>query len=447
MGATGGMPRSKQFGYLFTKTALKLGDKAIYRTIAHELSHGAFSLNHTFDSQYHIVNGSTQNLMDYTSGTDLVKHQWDAIHNPGLVIGMFERDEEGAMMATSATVDSMYLYSGTNRIQPNSYQLISTSPAMPDIRIKPFKNNYTGSEEIEAKIKIEDKRRNRNNTQVRNDSIFYPSNGWQKVKINEIWDVDFGTEMRGGKVYVYYKSGNITKSEIFYIRGSNPTEQDIRNYLTTQGYNEWFLMKLMREESNSIIVGQPMRHFVTDTNYDQEWSYNSPGFPTLGNPHGFGLMQLDNFGTANGTLLVANPNQIWNWKANIDRGVHFLRDDKIDWAERRINGNAPTINQWNRENQNNQVNDSIYIDRGDNARTTVLTIQEGNTTNNETFAITPTGTQRRIQDALALKYYNGGSYCTLKRKATTNKPYWAIDRLNNLNPPFNYVERVCGRNQ
>jgi len=91
------MPRSKQFGYLFTKTALQLGDKAIYRTIAHEIAHGAFHLNHTFDSNYQIAEGTTNNLMDYTSGTDLVKHQWDAIHDPGLVVGMFEKDEEGAM--------------------------------------------------------------------------------------------------------------------------------------------------------------------------------------------------------------------------------------------------------------------------------------------------------------------------------------------------------------
>jgi hypothetical protein len=89
-------PRGKQFGYLFTKTALKLGDKAIYRTIAHELAHGTFHLKHTFDSQYQIAEASTDNLMDYTAGTDLVKPQWDAIHEPGLVIGMFEKDEEGA---------------------------------------------------------------------------------------------------------------------------------------------------------------------------------------------------------------------------------------------------------------------------------------------------------------------------------------------------------------
>ena len=61
--------------------------------------YGSFRLNHTFDSQYQIARGSTQNLLDYTAGTGLVKHQWDAIHDTGLVIGMFERDEDAAMMA------------------------------------------------------------------------------------------------------------------------------------------------------------------------------------------------------------------------------------------------------------------------------------------------------------------------------------------------------------
>jgi len=96
---TGDMPRSKQFGYLFTGAVGhgKAADEALSRTIAHELSHGIFHLNHTFDTQYQIPKASTKNLMDYTDGTDLVKHQWDAIHDPGIVIGMFERDEEGAM--------------------------------------------------------------------------------------------------------------------------------------------------------------------------------------------------------------------------------------------------------------------------------------------------------------------------------------------------------------
>lgn len=93
---TGDMPRSRQFGYVFTGTAEKGGDEALYRTIAHEIAHGAFHLKHTFDEQYRIEKGTTDNLMDYTAGTSLVMHQWAAIHDPGLVIGMFEKDEDAA---------------------------------------------------------------------------------------------------------------------------------------------------------------------------------------------------------------------------------------------------------------------------------------------------------------------------------------------------------------
>jgi hypothetical protein len=43
--------------------------------------------------------------MDYSWGTDLVKHQWDAIHAPGLVIGLFERDEDAMNMLYTVDID------------------------------------------------------------------------------------------------------------------------------------------------------------------------------------------------------------------------------------------------------------------------------------------------------------------------------------------------------
>lgn len=110
--ATGDMPRGKQFGYIFTETARSGGNAAFYRTIAHEIAHGTFSLSHTFDEKYQIAEKSTTNLLDYTAGTDLVKHQWDAIHDPGLVIGMFERDEEGKSKVT----DGIYVNGILNAI-------------------------------------------------------------------------------------------------------------------------------------------------------------------------------------------------------------------------------------------------------------------------------------------------------------------------------------------
>ncbi len=83
----GDMLRNHQFGYLFTP----LTDAGT--VAAHELAHGVFHLNHTFDTQYKFNEGDlADNLMDYRNGTDLVKLQWDAIHAPGLVVGVFEKE-------------------------------------------------------------------------------------------------------------------------------------------------------------------------------------------------------------------------------------------------------------------------------------------------------------------------------------------------------------------
>jgi hypothetical protein len=71
------------------------------------LAHGAFNLKHTFsDKAFWRLNGpaprfaegTTQNLMDYTNGTELWKYQWDLIHNPEtIVLGALD-EEEGAML-------------------------------------------------------------------------------------------------------------------------------------------------------------------------------------------------------------------------------------------------------------------------------------------------------------------------------------------------------------
>jgi len=99
----GYMPRSKEFGFIFTDQAGS--EQAIIHTIAHELGHGAFNLRHTFaEEKYTIPQGSTDNLMDYTQafGTKLYKHQWDQMRFPEMLIGVFEKDEAGAMEATGS---------------------------------------------------------------------------------------------------------------------------------------------------------------------------------------------------------------------------------------------------------------------------------------------------------------------------------------------------------
>jgi hypothetical protein len=72
----GFMPFKRRFGYLFLENVTDIA-----RAIAHELGHGAFGLQHTFE-EFDQTKGSTRNLMDYGGGVALSKYQWDAMRDP-----------------------------------------------------------------------------------------------------------------------------------------------------------------------------------------------------------------------------------------------------------------------------------------------------------------------------------------------------------------------------
>ena len=88
----GDMPLDFQIGYI-TPNA---DNAKLAHTISHELGHGMYQLYHTFSDKYNISQGTTTNLMDYTEkGNELVKLQWDAMHDPGLKIPWLQGEEEG----------------------------------------------------------------------------------------------------------------------------------------------------------------------------------------------------------------------------------------------------------------------------------------------------------------------------------------------------------------
>ncbi len=89
-GLAGDMPLDSQFGYIFAATA----GASVYNTVAHELGHGAFQLRHTFSNSYSLPKYSTGNLMDYSGGTQLVKYQWDLLHDPRTMVAKWMQDEE-----------------------------------------------------------------------------------------------------------------------------------------------------------------------------------------------------------------------------------------------------------------------------------------------------------------------------------------------------------------
>ncbi|MGZ3863674.1 MAG: fibronectin type III domain-containing protein [Bacteroidia bacterium] len=89
-GLQGEMPRGRNIGYLFTSSPSAT-------LIAHELGHGAFALEHSFDGNATLPKSATSCLMDYNNGTELYKGKyWDYVHNPTMVVGVFEDDDDGA---------------------------------------------------------------------------------------------------------------------------------------------------------------------------------------------------------------------------------------------------------------------------------------------------------------------------------------------------------------
>ena len=82
----GEMPRRSRFGYIFSGNSPNGGTSDLGYTIAHELGHGLFTLQHTFDDEYGGVKsqGQTRNLMDYAAGKELAAFQWNVLTNPAV---------------------------------------------------------------------------------------------------------------------------------------------------------------------------------------------------------------------------------------------------------------------------------------------------------------------------------------------------------------------------
>jgi hypothetical protein len=100
----GDMPRAQQFGYIFTKGQ---SGKEQGLVAAHEVGHGLFQLRHTFDYSGIKQGALPDNLMDYSAGNQLSKLQWDLIHDPGLVFGLFETDKGGQMKSNMVLDEKM----------------------------------------------------------------------------------------------------------------------------------------------------------------------------------------------------------------------------------------------------------------------------------------------------------------------------------------------------
>ena len=93
-GLLGEMPRKNRFGYIFAGNSPNTA--SLSYTIAHELGHGLFTLQHTFDSEYggRKSEATTANLMDYAGGKDLAAFQWNIMASPAVFTLLDDGEDE-----------------------------------------------------------------------------------------------------------------------------------------------------------------------------------------------------------------------------------------------------------------------------------------------------------------------------------------------------------------
>ena len=104
----GEMPRRSRFGYIFSGNSPNGGTSALSHTIAHELGHGLFTLQHTFDDEYGGTKsqGQTRNLMDYTTGKELAAFQWNVLANPAVFTAADNKSQGDLVRREKALVNA-----------------------------------------------------------------------------------------------------------------------------------------------------------------------------------------------------------------------------------------------------------------------------------------------------------------------------------------------------
>ncbi|WP_271784062.1 fibronectin type III domain-containing protein [Aquimarina algiphila] len=114
----GFMPLKRQFGFVFSSNLSQKeeGKSSLAGTLAHELGHGAFALQHPFKKLETTTSG-TDWLMDYGNGKRLSHLDWSQIHNPEFRLYLFQDGEDGASLFSALTPNWMpFTYSGSGKV-------------------------------------------------------------------------------------------------------------------------------------------------------------------------------------------------------------------------------------------------------------------------------------------------------------------------------------------
>lgn len=111
------MPQKHQFGFIFTG-----GTDVDNRTIAHELGHGLWGLDHTFVKAYKIPEGTTPHLMDYNNGIYLAHFEWSQIDKPVLSWSLMNSDKDNEAFNLDGTIIYTFCDQSVSEYLCNKYK-------------------------------------------------------------------------------------------------------------------------------------------------------------------------------------------------------------------------------------------------------------------------------------------------------------------------------------
>lgn len=214
----------------------------------------------------------------------------------------------------------------------------------------------------------------------------------------------------GGDAVLVCAVNSKTKTHTFRILGKNPSDQACRKFIDSQSSAPWFAYAIAKHESKDQ-CGSGSRY---NQFYDEKSARgNTPGFPVKSPDAGYGIMQLTDRPVARA--------QKWNWQENLKKGNAIIK------------GKITEANSWMQRQRD--------LAKGSSGRNVPVPDEKvGKVTFRD-------GSSKRIEDAVAIKGFNGSSkptgasgsgyYCYWD---TTNRR-WGFQRFNVWRS--NYVQWVC----
>lgn len=289
--------------------------------------------------------------------------------------------------STTKTTGQMVIHWGQTELSDNATAYITTDPEMPKIKAE-----YCASSTTTPSWTISFEPLSMGNMAAICPAKHFTATGYS-IDITKILG-----NFLGGKFTVSVSASGSTQTRKFMILGKNPDASVVKAYIASKT-NLWFAI--------------PVAYYETE-NHGSFAQFMSNGVPVRDPLNGYGVYQITK---------IALCEHVWNWKLNVEEGVRRLTKFRYGLTRHEAQG-------W--------MNDQRAQAKHDNNNIAVPVPKI-----KEFHCVFEENTARTIEDAVAMKMYNGasnaenGNYCSWKNEERA----WRFNPLNHRNE--NYVNRVC----